>query len=785
MINEYFTLMWRKAKRNKGFTLINIFGLSVGIAVFILITLWVQNEFSYDRFNKNLNKIYRIEIGGSVYMVSAIAQAFKNEFPEIEKTVRFSGLGSALIAENEKSINAGSIIMADSTLFDIFSYEFIYGNPQEALVAPFSIVLTESVTTKMFGESNPVGKSLKINGQYDVIVTGVVKDVTKTHMPVDAIISFVTWGKIRTQPDYLNSFGTSQYPTYFLIQEGVDIKKLTEKMTKFTNELYARNGGKAQGNENVLVPLKDIYFHNIHFPAHLHGNLKFVYIFLLVSVLTLVIACMNFVNLTIAKSATVNKEVGVKKVFGASRSQLFSQFLFESVILCFVSSLFAITIIQLIIPEFNQLTGGKLSVNNYFTFGYIAFFFLIVLVIGFLAGIYPAIRLSSFNPVEYFRKFGGRGLTRSPFRTGLVVFQFTISIILMISVFVVISQLRYMKKFKTGFEKENVVVFSIMSGIDDKREALRNEILAIPGVKDIAFSSAVPGETNNYEGFSYQGVKHGFPVFTVDPSFLPLIGAKITEGRNFSWERPNDRYGVCILNREAVDLFGIENPVGKFLMHEYYLTTIPKNDIEIIGVIDDYHYVSPKDSVGPALFCYGNWFNRISIKIYAGTLSETMKKVEKVWNKFAPGFPFKYQYLEEFYGRQYINESTLNKILIYFAFLAIIIACLGLLGLASFLAQEKTKEIGIRKVFGATSTLIIRLLSGNFLKWVLIAIIVGSPFAVIVMKKWLTNFAYHIDIYWWLIALAAILLLGVSFITIIFHILKVSRINPIHALKYE
>ena len=785
MKNKYLTLLWRKAGRNKVFTLINIFGLSVGIAVFILIILWVQNEFSYDRYNKNIDNIYRIEIGGSVYMVSAIGPAFKNKFPEIEKSVRFSGMGSTLLTVDLQSILVENTILADSTLFDIFTYEFLFGNPNEALVTPFSIVLSETTSRALFGDSDPVGKAVKIDNRFDAIVTGVIKDVSRTHMPVDAIASFVTLGKVMPQPDYLYSFGTTQFPTYFLINDGVDIKTLTEKMTEFTNELYVQHGGTAEGNENELVPLKDIYFHDVHFPHHLHGNLKFVYIFLLVSILTLVIACINFVNLTIAKSSTSIREVGVKKVFGASQGHLFLQFLFESVLLCLVSSLFAVTIIQLIIPEFNQLTGATLSLKSYLNASYIFSYFLIVVLIGVIAGLYPAIKLSSFNPIRYLRKFGGGGISRSPFRTGLVIFQFTISIILIICVFIVVRQLNFMKHYNTGFNTENIILLRMDGDISDKREAFKNEIMSIPEIEEMAFTSAPPGTVNNYEGFSYQGVETGFPVFTVDPSFLPLLGVKISEGRDFDWERPNDRLGVCILNREAVELFGIEKPVGSFLKHQYYLTTIPKNDIEIIGVIDDYHYVSPKDSVGPALFCFGNWYNTVCLKISPDNLPMTLKQIETVWNNFAPGFPFKFQYLDEFYGRQYKGESTLSKILVYFAFVAILIACLGLLGLTSIMAQEKTKEIGIRKVFGATSSMIIRLLSANFLKWVVVAIIIGSPFAVVAMNKWLVNFAYHTTVSVWLVVLAAFILLSVSLLTIIFHIVKVSRTSPIYALKYE
>jgi putative ABC transport system permease protein len=785
MITEHLTLMWRKATKNKVFTLINIFGLSVGIAVFILIMLWVQSEFSYDKFNRNIDNIYRIEIGGSAYMVSAIGQAFANEFPEIVKFVRFRGMGSTLLTYETESLLLENAFMADSTLFDIFTYEFLYGNPREALVTPFSIVLTETTARTLFGDMDPVGKGVKTGNGVEATITGVIKDVGRTHMPVDAIISFVTLGKVMPQSDYLYSFGTSQFATYFLISEGVDIGKLAERMTDFTDEIYVKHGRTAGGHENELVPLKDIYFHDVHCQSHLHGNLKFVYIFLLVSILTLVIACINFINLTIAKSSTVVREVGVKKVFGASQKQLFTQFLFESIILCYISSLIAIIIIRIILPEFNHLTGGHITLDAYVTASYIIIYFLIVALIGFLAGIYPAIRLSSFNPIQYLHKFGDRGISKSPFRTALVIFQFTISFILTLSLFVVIRQLNFMKEYKTGFNSENIILMRMVGDINNKRDAFKNEIMSIPNIQEMAFTDTPPGTVNNYEGFAYQGVEAGFPVFTVDPSFLPMLGVKINEGRNFDWERPNDRLGVCILNREAVELFGMKNAVGSFLKHQYYLTTIPQNDIEIIGVIDDYHYVSPKDSVGPALFCYGNWYSTACLKVNPENLPVVLKQIEAVWNKFAQGFPFEYHYLDEYYGRQYKSESTLSRILVYFAFVAILIACLGLLGLASFLAQEKTREIGVRKVFGATSTLIVRLLSTNFLKWVIVAIIIGSPLAVIIMNKWLMNFAYHTTVSWWLIVLAAIILLSVSLFTILFHIIRVSGKNPVYALKYE
>ncbi|HLP72444.1 MAG TPA: ABC transporter permease [Bacteroidales bacterium] len=788
MIKEYFKLFWRKTLKNKGFTLINITGLSTGIAVFILIVIWALNEFSYDRFNKHCDNIYRVEVGGTVYMVSAAALTYKNEFPEIEKSVRFSGQGGALLSLGDKSVFVQNYVLADSTLFDIFSYEFIAGNPAEALKTPFSIVLTESTVEKLFGKEEPMGKTLKIHNRYDAVITGVIRDVKHTHMPVDAIGSFVTLGKLNSQPDFLHSFGTSQYPTYFLISKGTDPEELSTRMSQFTNDFFTKLAGKTvdESESRVeLVPLKEVYFHQPYFLQHLHGNLKFLYIFLLVSFLTLVIACINFINLTMARSETVMSEVGVKKAFGVSARQLFFQFLAESVVLCFVSSLAAVILIYFFIPVFNNITGGNLSLKDYLHPVYILSYFIVIVLVGTAAGIYPAIRLSSLNPVVYFRKYGGKGSGKSAFRTGLVIFQFTISTVLVLSVFIIISQLNYMKKFDRGFDDENVLTFRLSGDIASKQQSFRNEVLAIPGIRDIAFSSAVPGETNNFEGFEYAGSRQAVPVFTVDPSFLALLGIRISEGRNFSWERPSDRYGACILNSEAVRLWGIEEPVGKFLKHTYYLTTIPENDIEIIGVIDDYHYISPRDSVRPALFCYGDWFSRASLKIDRADLPETLAGLEKIWSSYAPGFPFNYMFLDESYNKQYKSEATLNRILVWFSIIALMIGCLGLLGLTSFYTQERTKEIGVRKVFGSTGVLIIRLLSFSFLRWVLIALVLGMPASIIIMNKWLSGFANHTGMSWWLFALGAIVLLSIAFLTILYRIIKVSRTNPVSALKYE
>ncbi len=787
MIKEQLRMLWRKVLKNKGFTMINITGLSTGIAVFILIVIWALNEFSYDRFNENFDDIYRIEVGGSVYMVSAAALTYKNEFPEIEKTVRFSGQGRALLSIGDKSIFINNFILADSTLFDIFAYEFVIGNPAEALKTPFTIVLTESAAESLFGKDDPMGKTLRVHDRIDVVVTGIIREVRHTHMPVDAICSFVTLGKLNSQPDFLHSFGTNQFPTYFKTRKGVNPADLSQRMSVFTNDFYTKMMGRPVSEKLTkvdLVPLEDVYFHEPYFPQHLHGNLKFVYIFLLVSFLTLIIACINFINLTMAKAETVVREVGIKKAFGVSGKQLFSQFLLESVIICFISSLIAAVLIYLLIPVFNNITGGHLSLKDYLGLKYIILYFLVIAVIGTMAGAWPAFRLSSLNPVVYFRK-NVRGSGRSMFRTGLVIFQFTISTVIVLSVSVIIKQLNYMKKFDTGFDDENVLTLRLSGSIGSKQQSFRNEVLGIPGIKDIAFSSAVPGETNNFEGFEYGGIRRSVPVFTVDPSFLPLLDISISEGRNFSWDRANDRYGACILNREAVKLWEIEDPVGKILKHSYYLTTIPKNEIEIIGVIDDYHYISPRDSVRPALFCYGDWYGRASLKVDRANLSETLGKLETIWNKYAPGFPFSYTFLEDSYNTQYRSETTLNRILVYFSFIAILIGCLGLLGLTSFLTQQRTKEIGIRKVFGSSGTQVITLLSFSFLRWVLIAFMLGSPVAAVIMTRWLSGFANHTGVDWWLFIIGAVLLVSIAFITILFRIIKASHTNPVVTLKYE
>lgn len=784
-MKKYTKLFWRKGVRNRIVTLINITGLSVGIAVFILILLWVSHEYSYDKYNSRLDQIYRIEIGGSLYMVSAIGPAFMNEFPEIERFVRFSGMGPRLLTTDENSVMADKTVLADSSIFDIFSFEFLEGNPGDALATPFSIVLTEPIARKLFGDSPALGKRISVDNRFETTVTGVIKELELTHMPVDAIASFVTLGKVMNQPDYLYSFGTTQFPTYFLLGKGVDAVKLTERMTAFTKELYSLHGGEKENFNCQLVPLRDIYFHEVWFPYHRHGNLKFVRIFMLVSLLTLTIALINFINLTIARSSSSEKEVGVKKVFGASRGELALQFIKESLFLCFVSSLIAILLVWLLIPEFNRLTGSNLILSDYLNLPSVIIFIAIILLTGITAGIYPAIRLSSFSPVSYFRKPGAESPSGMPFRTVLVIFQFTVAVILIISVLVVVKQLNYMKNYETGFTGKDVIVLSLDGNIQDNRDAFRNELMSLPGITEVSFTSAAPGTINNYEGFSYMGQEEGFPVFTIDPYFLPMLGIKIYEGRNFSPERPNDKGGVCILNREAVRLFKIDDPVGKFLKHRYYLTTIPRGEIEIIGVIDGYHYVSPKDSIGPALFCYGNWYNTACIGISGRDSQSVIGSIETVWNRFAPGYPFNYRYLDDFYSDQYRSEYTLSRILVYFALIAILIACLGLLGLTYFIAAGKTKETGIRKVFGAKGTDIILLMSSAFLKWIAISFIAGVPVAVIILEKWLSGFAYHTVISFWIIFLAALLILSLSLLTMIFHLTRVAVTNPATTLKYE
>ena len=785
MIKESIISLLRKFRKNTAILILNIAGLTAGLTVFLLISMWITYELGYDEFEGNEN-VYRLSFGTSTYLTAGEGPFFAENCIEIKNIVRFKTFGSVQFEYKGKTCKANNMRLADSTVFDIFPYELIQGDKKEALVAPGRVVLSETISNTLFGNEDPVGKAIKVDGGFEVIVTGVMKDIDHTFNPVDALGSFVTLRLINEEPDILESLRTSQYQTYFLLENNVNIESLREKIHRLNIQLFEIEDQNID-NSVELVKLKDLYFHPVHGPRENHGNRTLVIIFLAVSFLTLLIACINFINLSIAKSSDSALEVGIRKVSGATRSRLFNIFLLESVIVVIFSGLLTLLLLVLLLPGFGNLVGVDFRIINYITLLNILAFIGLLLFIGCLAGIIPAGRLSAFSPLVYLRKMTREGKPSNIFRTILVVFQFTVSAILILSVLVVSKQMSYVKNYDLGFNQEDVLRVYFSGNIGEQKQLFRERLLDIPGVIDCSYSGAAIGGTN-FEVFYYEDQRYLTQFLTVDPDFIKTMEIDILSGRSFSYERPADRLNTCILNESAIELIGldIQDAPGKIINRRgWYLTTIPSEQLEIIGVVKDFNISSLRDSIPPYLICWGNWYNVFNIRINTANQNQILRSIETVWTEMNPDLPFEYRYMEEQIRDQYSNEERLTRILIYFSILAVVIACFGLLGLTAITVQSRTREIGIKKVHGAYRSNIVGEITVSFLKWIALALVIGTPVSVWLMGRWLSGFAYRTGIGIGIVLLGWTILMVISLLTVLYHTIKISDTNPAESVKYE
>lgn len=785
IIKDSFKALVRKSRKQTGIFLINILGLSVGIAVFVLILTWIDYETGYDKSEKSGN-VYRLIFGENTYLTAGEGPYFAENCFEIEKVARFKTVGDNYFSFDNNQCKIENLRFADSTVFDIFPYELILGDREKALATPGTVVITESISEILFGKENPLGRSVLVNGEFEIVVTGLMKDTEHTFNPTDVLASFVTLGLLSEEPDFLESLETSQFQTYFLLKENIDISSLTQKIDKLNMGLFSIDE-KNYNNRAELVKLSDIYFHSADGPRENHGNYTLVMIFLAVSVLTLLIACINFINLTVAKLNEEAVEAGIRKVNGASPSRLLYSSLFESIILALISSVIALVLIQISLPVFSNLVGVRLSLNEYLHLKYFLAYAGFGIILGFLAGIFPAKILSSFSPLIYIRKLSKDDKPRSGFRTGLVIFQFTISVVLVISVFVVSKQLSYVRKYDLGFDKENLIKVRMSDNLPERTEVFRERLLSVPGVIDVTYSGSTFDGVNR-EVFYFNDKQFLTQFFTVEPGFIDALGIEVISGRGFSYDRPSDRLNTCMLNEAAAELLGIEPseaPGQIITRRDWYITTLPTERVEIIGVIRDFHFTSLRNEVPPVLLCWGNWFGDYNIRISSTDQADIIGRIEKIWNEFNPAIPFEYRFMDEFIDSQYSKDKRMGNILMTFAVLAVLIASFGLLGLSALSIMYRTREIGIKKVFGASREIIIREVSLDFLKWIALSLLIGTPISVYIMRIWLSGFAYRTNVNAWLIFLAWILLLLVSLITILYHTLKISGTNPADSIRQQ
>ena len=788
MLKNYLKTAFRNLSRNKIYSFINIVGLAIGVAVFIIITLFIQSELQYDKFNKKIDNIYRLDRDDWGVLGTAYGPEVKTNFPEVKEFVRFtlnSHSNPIINFENsEKEQHIQDFTFADPQVFDVFTFNFINGDPKTALKEPYTVVLTESTADKLFGKHNPVGKSFILDKEHTFKVTGVIKDINQFHMNINAIGNISTVGKMHGWDNYLNKFGSWNHPTYLLLKDGVNIPSLNKKISRHFEDLMKKKFNNEEEINFHLKALKDIYFdtETKHENNVNHGNIEFIYIFIAIAVFILVIAAINFINLTTAKATSRSKEVGLRKVVGSTRNQLIRQFLSESVLISFFAFILAIFMVELLLPLFNDLLQGSIS-NHYYTH---PFFWLVfvggIIAVGIISGLYPSLYLTNFNPVSVIKGEKTKGNKGANFRRVLTIFQFFISVILIIGTLIIFTQINYMKNNDIGLDKEHQVHFSLTNQIKKNKETFKAELLKKPGIKGLTYTAQPAGRISWQEKWEFNGEGKQFSYQPADPDYVKVMGLEILKGENLSWNRQShkDKRGV-LLNEEAVKWFGLKDPVGKVIHPNSRFW----DDVKVIGVLKDFHFNSLHNEIAPLVVAWDDRVYTANVKISGKNIESSIGHIKQTWQNFESAFPLKYHFLDQSFDSQYKDDERFGKLFTFFAVFAILIACLGLYGLSLFSIQQRTKEIGIRKANGASVKNIVRLFLKEFSINVLIANLFAWPIAYLFMKNWLTNFPYRTNIELWIFAVALGISLFIAILTVSYNTIKAANTNPAYTLRDE
>jgi putative ABC transport system permease protein len=768
-------------------------GLAVGMAACFLIFLYITFETSYDNFHSKEDRIYRVvsdvktptETINTGLTTSPVAINMKRDFPEVEDAVRLTKI-AMLVRKGEVKFEEQKSVLADSTLFNVFDFPLIKGDKNSALKGPMSIVLSETTAKKYFGNTNPMGQQVQLTGDaINATVTGVMKDLPKNSQ-IEAEM-FISLSSKQVFPYNMSDseWTNHNHYTYLLLKPNANAKALEAKFDAFQEFHHGADAKRLQMQDYLsLEPLGNVYLKSKR-DGFVTGNINNVYIFSAIAVFILLIACVNFINLTTARSAERAKEVGIRKVVGALRFQLARQFISESIVICFIAFLLSVALAWIALPLFNQLAGKEISNSIFSNPFHVISLFLLSFFIGLMAGFYPSLVLSSFKPVSVLKgrfSTGTRGLI---LRKSLVVFQFTISIILIAGTIIVYRQLNYMRSQSLGFSKEHTVVINTNS--DKNKDAFKQSLSAIPGVISSTLSSHIPGGGSNgaysqLENKNGEMQKSNVDLYFVDFNYIRQYDLKLAAGRGFSKDFPTDSTQAMVINEAASKILGYNTPqeaIGR--RFEQW-----GKKGQIIGVLKNFHYKSLQQDMSPLVMRYEPWgLPLVSIKLSSNNLPATLKAIGSKWNEAIPNRPFDYYFLDEFFDRQYRAEDHFGNLFFNFAVLAIFISCLGLLGLSSYSTMQRTKEIGIRKVLGANVAGIVNLLSIDFIKLMLIALVIAAPIAWFGMNKWLQEFAYRIGISWWVFLMAGITAIFIALVTISFQAIKAAIANPVKSLRTE
>jgi putative ABC transport system permease protein len=797
MFTHHLKIMIRNLRRHKGYSFITIFGLAVSFTVVIFIALFIRNELSFDRGNEHLDRMYTIMMGGEKgqqHIISAAALELSENIPEIFKYTRFSlGSDEALQYHDADTgqdrnimIKGMTFAWVDPGMFEVFTYDFKAGNPDIVLDKPYSIVLTEEVAKNLFGNEDSMGKVITLNSRLELTVTGVVKKPTNSHLNLNAFASILTLRSIRG-PDADRDYVYNSYPTYVLLPEEYDLEAVNHKINTHMAAVFKRVGRPVQ--KFSFFPVRDIYLSDIRYNGN-HGSKTLLWILFTIAVFIVTIAGINFVNLSTARASTRAREIGIKKVVGVLRKNLTQQFLGESMFMALMALGGALVLSIVFLPAFNRTFVTGLSLKSLFEPGILFCIVAGACAIGILAGLYPALYLSAFQPVAVIRGDVTQGRKGTFFRKALIVFQFAVSVILIIGMLTVASQIRFARNKDLGFSAENVITFPqpTSRSFRNSLASIKAELLQHSDILKVSFSHGYPGRPWNNESFKVGEKYIRFTHFSVDSDFANVYGLKLLEGRFLDLNRQSDHLRAVVINETAVREFGLESPVGTHLPYikRGNLTAFPVEEIEIIGVVKDFHCRSLHQEINPIMISYNkDWMSLGGILHSGENLAGVVSHAKEVWKRFAPGFPFEFSFLDQEIREMYTKDAVFEQVFFYAAGFSILIACLGLLGLASYAVEKRTKEIGVRKVLGASLSQILILLSKEFAAAIVLANLIAWPVAYHLMKKWLANFAYRFDFGIGIFVLSTLLALGVALITVGWQSLKAAATDPVNSLRYE
>ncbi|MEO8116739.1 MAG: ABC transporter permease [Bacteroidota bacterium] len=795
MLKNYFTIALRNFRKDKWYSILNILGLTIGITFSLFLFFYIKDELNFDHFNVKAERIYRVnsfikepekDTMKLAITPFPLGPAFKKDYPEVEEAVRFVGNDKMLFKAGDVNLYEEKVFYCDSNVFNVFTYQFLQGSPGKALTEPNSIVLTESMAKKYFpsGISDIVGKALQDDEGHVFKVTALIADVPKnSHLIFNGLISENT-----LPPDFANNWGGFNFYTYLLMKPNTNVaafeKKLAPVYEKYLAPIFAQFNIKIHFE---LMPITSIHLHStlVGEPEAV-GDMSYIYIFSAVILFMLLIASINYMNLTTARSSKRAKEIGIRKVAGSHKNQLIAQFLVESILTAFAALLLSIVFVYLLLPVFNTLSGKHISFSEILDIKTLFILIAIVLFVGFAGGSYPAFYLSKFNPIDVLKGKLSKSSGNAILRKSLVVVQFSISMIMIICTWIVYSQLKYVQNKDLGFNKNQVISLAVNSNKEMRGEinTFTNEIQRDPNIRSVSTAQTVPGGTPNFNLFSIEtksGYKdQGVDCYGIDENYFKTLGIQLVNGRNFS--SPSDTLNNIIVNENMVKYFGWNDPIGKMVKRPGDTTGFA---FHVIGVVKDFNQKSLYNPIAPLLFFYRPASHTILVKLQSQNIPTTIASIEKTWKAQMGGIPFAYTFLDQDFNKQYTADQDRGKIFTAFSILTILITCLGLLGLIAFTTQQRQKEISIRKVLGAGFQQVIPLLMGNFILLVGISCLIAFPVAYLFMDKWLKIFPYNTGITALPFILSAVCVLVITIITVLFHTIKASIANPVNSLRSE